>query len=166
MLVQSLFVQHLPALRGFVLSLVSNFSLVDDIVQETFLVVTSKAHEFQPGSNFRAWVWTIARFKTLQLLEKSPPVGGHFKPEVIAELCAHETSQHWPAEEHLRLLAECIQQLAPRAREAVELRYQQSHRPEEIARQIGWTVEAVHVALSRARVTLRDCVTRRLAASP
>jgi len=164
-LVQSLFVQHLPALRGFVLSLVSNFSLVDDIVQETFLVVTSKAREFEPGSNFRAWVWTIARFKTLQLLEKSQSVGEHLKPEVIAGLCAHETSQHWPAEEHLQLLAECIKQLTPRAREAVELRYQQSHRPAEIARRIGWTVEAVHVALSRARVTLRDCVTRRLAAS-
>ena len=58
--VQSLFLQHLPALRGFVLSLVSDFSLVDDVVQETFVTVTAKAASYQRGTNFRAWVWTIA----------------------------------------------------------------------------------------------------------
>jgi len=44
------------------------------------------------------------------------------------------------------------------------LRDQQAHRPPEIARIMGWTVEAVHVALSRARVFLRGCVTRRMGA--
>src|SRR5215210_1323902 len=72
-LVQSLFVQHLPALRGFVLSLISDFSLVDDVVQETFLVVTAKAASFQRGTNFRAWAWTIARYKVLQTLKRTPP---------------------------------------------------------------------------------------------
>ena len=52
-LVQGLFVQHLPALRGFVTSLVSEFSLVDDIVQETFITVTRKAADFTAGSNPR-----------------------------------------------------------------------------------------------------------------
>jgi Sigma-70 region 2 len=51
-LVQGLFVQHLPALRGFVLSLVSDFSLVDDVVQEAFLTVTAKAANFERGTNF------------------------------------------------------------------------------------------------------------------
>ena len=72
--VQGLFVQHIPALRGFVLSLVSDFSLVDDIIQETFLTVTKKADDFERGTNFRAWVWTIARFRTLQLIQKQKPI--------------------------------------------------------------------------------------------
>ena len=58
-----------------------------------------------------------------------------------------------------------MESLAPKAREAVELRYQQSHRPPEIASRLGWTVESVHVALSRARVFLRDCVTQRMTAA-
>jgi RNA polymerase sigma-70 factor (ECF subfamily) len=162
-LVQGLFVQNLPALRGFVVSLVSDFNLVDDIVQETFLVVTAKAGEFRRGSNFRAWVWTIARFKTLQILEKRTRPEDRFPADVIEALCAHESAEHGPAEEQIRRLNDCIQELAPRAREAVGLRYQQAHRPPEIARRMGWTVDAVHVALSRARVFLRDCVTRRMA---
>jgi RNA polymerase sigma-70 factor (ECF subfamily) len=161
-LVQGLFVQNLPALRGFVLSLVSDFSLVDDIVQETFLVVTAKAGEFRRGSNFRAWAWTIARFKTLQILDKCSKPEDRFPSDVIEALCAHEAAEHWPGEEQIRCLNDCIQELAPRAREAVGLRYQQAHRPPEIARRMGWTVDAVHVALARARVFLRECVTRRM----
>lgn len=160
-LVQGLFVQHLPALRGFVVSLVSDYSLVDDVVQETFLVVTAKAGEFRRGSNFRAWAWTIARFKVLQALQKIPKAEQRLSDEVIESLCATEAAEEWPAEDQLRHLAECVGQLAPKARQAVELRYQQAHKPPEIARRMGWTVDAVHVALSRARVVLRDCVQRR-----
>jgi len=164
-LVQGLFVQHLPALRGFVLSLVSNFSLVDDIVQETFLVITAKAGSFERGTNFRAWAWTIARYKTLQILEKSTPVAERFAPEVLEALAAQSTAETWFSDEQLQHLAKCMEALAPKAREAVQLRYQQAHRPPEIASRLGWTVESVHVALSRARVFLRDCVNHRMAAA-
>ena len=162
--VQGLFVQNLPALRGFVLSLVNNFNLVDDVVQETFLTVTQKAHQFERGTNFRAWAWTIARFKTLQMLEKNSAVEERFVPDVIEALCAHESATHWFDEDILRHLAGCIQSLAPKARQSIELRYSRAHRPPEVARIMGWTVEAVNVALARARVALRECVSRRLAA--
>jgi RNA polymerase sigma-70 factor (ECF subfamily) len=162
-LVQGLFLQHLPALRGFVQSFVRDWALVDDVVQETFLTVNSKAADFQRGTNFRSWVWTIARFKALQLLERKPVTGQTFAPEVIEALCAQEESEHWPLEEHIEHLGTCLAALAPKARLAVELRYQQAHRPPEIARRMGWSVDAVHVALSRARVFLRGCIERRLA---
>jgi DNA-directed RNA polymerase specialized sigma24 family protein len=42
-LVQSLFVQNMMAVRGFVIALMPNFSRVDDVMQETFLTVTAKA---------------------------------------------------------------------------------------------------------------------------
>ena len=163
-LVQQQFVQHLPALRGFVVSLVADFSLVDDVVQETFLTVTEKAANFQPGTNFRAWVWTIARFKVLQLLSNRGPAGGHLSTEAVEALCAHAGAEDWLEEAQLRFLSACIGELAPRAREAVELRYRHAQRPPEIAKRMGWTIDAVHVALSRARVALRDCVTKRMAA--
>jgi len=164
-LVQSLFVQHLPALRGFVLSLVSDFSLVDDIVQETFLIITAKAATFQRGTNFRAWAWTIARYKVLQTLEKNAPVPERFTQDVIEALASHQDAETWYSDEQLVHLAKCMEGLAPKAREAVELRYKQAHRPPEIASRLGWTVESVHVALSRARVFLRDCVSQRIAAA-
>jgi len=162
--VQGLFVQHIPALRGFVLSLVNNFGLVDDVVQETFITVTKKAFDFERGTNFRAWAWTIARFKALQLIEKQGTANEQFAPEVIEALCAHPAAQNWPQEEMLEKLTDCIGELAPRARQAIELRYLQAFRPPEVARVMNWTVDAVHVVLARARVVLRECVTGRTAA--
>ena len=157
--IQSLYVQHLPALRGFVLSLVSDFALVDDVVQETFLTVTKKADDFQLGSNFRAWVWTIARFKVLQMLEKARHAADRLSPVVIETLCAHEDAENdWETEQQLGHLKHCIEHLAPKAKQAVTLRYEQAQKPPEIARLMGWTVDAVNVSLSRVRVALRKCV--------
>jgi RNA polymerase sigma-70 factor (ECF subfamily) len=68
-----------------------------------------------------------------------------------------------PNEARMEHLAICMEKLAPQARRAIELRYQQSHNPPEIARVMGWTTGAVKVALSRARVVLRECVERQLA---
>jgi RNA polymerase sigma-70 factor (ECF subfamily) len=68
-----------------------------------------------------------------------------------------------PNEARIQHLADCMGKLAPQARRAIELRYQQSHNPSEIARVMGWTTGAVKVALSRARLVLRECVERQLA---
>ena len=161
-LVQGLFVQHLPALRGFVLSLVGGFDLVDDVIQETFLTINAKAATFERGTNFRAWACTIARFKVLQALDARATPNQSLSPDVLESLCADKETEMDGNEEQLRWLAGCLDELAPQARRSVELRYQQAHRPPEIARLMGWSVEAVHVALSRARVFLRDCVTRKM----
>lgn len=162
--VQKLFVSHLPALRGFVTSLVSDFSLADDIVQETFLTITSKADTFEPGTNFKAWAWSVARIKTLEAIRKAGREK-HFAAEVIESLCAHDQAYDWPEfERMLNHIGVCVEQLAPKAQAIIELRYKQGHRAVEVARQMGWTVNAIHVALSRARRAIRDCVQRRLMA--
>jgi RNA polymerase sigma-70 factor (ECF subfamily) len=157
--VQGMYVQSLPALRSFVLSLVPDSALADDVVQETFLTVTQKADHFQRGTNFRAWAWTIARFKVLQMLERRKKRADRFSPEVIEALCAdEEAAGDWGLEQQLEHLNKCVEHLAPRTRQAVTLRYELAHRPPEIARLMGWTVDAVNVALSRARNALRKCV--------
>ena len=68
----------------------------------------------------------------------------------------------WAGEERLDALTGCIGELAPKAREIVQLRYQREHSPTEIARLVDRTVNSVNVALSKARVALRECMERRL----
>lgn len=81
-LVQGLFIQNLLALRG-------GFDLVDDIVQETFMTVTAKASDFQSGTNFRAWLFAIAKFKVLQAVSsKAKSDAGQLSPDVAEALCA------------------------------------------------------------------------------
>lgn len=163
--VQMLFVQHASPLRGFIVALSPDFSRVDDILQETFLVITRKAADFEPGTNFLGWACTIARFKVIEAGRKAASGPQPLSPEVIESLCACAPEPE-ADDDRLRLLAECLQQLAPQARRAMELRYQQAHKPAEIARILHWTPGSVYVALSRARDVLRACVQSKLGQQP
>lgn len=50
-----------PELRAFALSLSRNPSVADDLVQETVLKAWAKLDSFEPGTNMRAWLFTILR---------------------------------------------------------------------------------------------------------
>jgi RNA polymerase sigma-70 factor, ECF subfamily len=54
-------VDHLPHLRAFALLLARERALADDLVQEAVVRALSHAHQFQPGTNFKAWISTILR---------------------------------------------------------------------------------------------------------
>lgn len=54
-------VTHLPAMRAFALSLARNGATADDLVQEAILKAWSNFESFEPGSNMRAWLFTILR---------------------------------------------------------------------------------------------------------
>lgn len=54
-------VQHLPALRGYAMNLTRNRALADDMMQETLVKAWSNIAKFQPGTNMRAWLFTILR---------------------------------------------------------------------------------------------------------
>jgi RNA polymerase sigma-70 factor (ECF subfamily) len=166
-LVQALFVKHASLIKGFVLALLPDFSLVDDVLHEVFLVVVEKANTFQEGTSFLAWTRAIARLKVLEACRARKDCGLTLSEEVIASLCAAAPPERFGdlSESRLQALDQCLEQLAPRARTIVDLRYRQAHAPAEIADRMDWTTEAVHVALSKARTMLRDCVRRRLAAT-
>ena len=163
--VQMLFIQHTSQLRGFVLALMPDFSRVDDVLQETFLTISKKAASFEPGSNFLGWACTIARFKVLEACRKAAAGAQPLAPEVIESLCACAPEVE-TEDARIKLLADCLRQLAPQARRAIELRYQQAHKPAEIAKILGWTPNAIYVALSRAREILRTCVESKLRTEP
>jgi RNA polymerase sigma-70 factor (ECF subfamily) len=54
-------VDHLPALRAFAMSLSRNSATADDIVQDTIVKAWSNIDKFEPGTNLRAWLFTILR---------------------------------------------------------------------------------------------------------
>ena len=50
-----------PALRAFAWSLSHNGSDADDLVQDTLIKAWSNRDKFEPGTNLRAWLFTILR---------------------------------------------------------------------------------------------------------
>jgi RNA polymerase sigma-70 factor (ECF subfamily) len=53
--------EHLGALRAFAISLTRNVAAADDLVQDTIVKAWTNLDKFQPGSNLRAWLFTILR---------------------------------------------------------------------------------------------------------
>lgn len=155
--VQQLFVQYQSQLKAFALVLSPNFVQADDLMQETFLTITAKAQEFDLESNFLAWSRTILRFKVLEARRAA----GLKTVDYLDSLVASCPDQ-WASEERLHKLTECIQNLAPKAREIILLRYQREHTPSQIAEILSRTVNSVNVALSKARQALRDCLDQQL----
>ncbi len=159
--VQGLFVQYLPVVRATILSRIPNPQWADDIVQETFLTVRKKAADYRPGTNFPAWVCRIACFKVKEALRGK--LRRRFEPlsdEAMDALTAAEPSRSDPAE-RLRLFEQCMEKLAPKARQVMELRYWGEHLPEEISLRMGWSLGAVRVAISKARALLQECVEKK-----
>jgi RNA polymerase sigma-70 factor (ECF subfamily) len=54
-------IEHLSDLRAFARSLAGNSHQADDLVQSAILRALSAAQTFTPGSNFKAWSFTILR---------------------------------------------------------------------------------------------------------
>ena len=54
-------IEQLPHLRAFAVLLTHDRNLADDLVQEAAVRALSHADQFQPGTNFKAWITTILR---------------------------------------------------------------------------------------------------------
>lgn len=161
--VQQLFVRHQPALRSFAIALTGDFAVAEDVVQETFLTITAKAADFEPGTNFVAWACAIARLKVLE----NRRAARRFSPavvEVLADAIPADELASDLGHERLPLLLACLEQLPPKAQELVRLRYFLEQGPTAIAASLGRSVAGVNAALLKARESLRMCIERRLAA--
>src|ERR1700746_2541459 len=67
---QVLFARHHVRVYRFVLRLVRNQTLAEDLISEVFLDVWRQAGKFEARSTVSTWLLAIARFKALSSLRK------------------------------------------------------------------------------------------------
>ncbi|MTH79183.1 sigma-70 family RNA polymerase sigma factor [Paracoccus aestuariivivens] len=87
-------VEQIPALRAYSRCLCRSFSEAEDLVQETLLRAIEYADSFQPGTNLRAWLFTIMRNRFLTNCRKSARelTGG---VDCVADQPRVEAGQEW-----------------------------------------------------------------------
>lgn len=160
-LVQRLFVQHSSAIRGFLLAMTPDVHLVEDLLHNVFLTATDKAEEFEEGTNFLAWTRAIAKILLLRAIRDSSRAPNALSSNVI-ELLIEDAPDFDLGDQRIVALVDCIDELAPKSRLAIGLRYHDLLKPAQIAARMSLKPESVSVMLSRARKTLRECIQRRL----
>lgn len=158
--VQQLFVQHRESLLAYVCSIEPNFSDAQDILQEVFLTLSRKAHAWTDGTNFLAWACTVSRYETLNFQRTRSRRTARLNEDVMELLYSGEIPTELRLQEYTSALQDCMDRLAPTARELILRRYHRNQSPAEIAAEMGWKPNAVSVALTRARHFLRECAGR------
>lgn len=152
--------KHRSGLFAFILSLVRDFSLAEEVMQEVAVVVCAQWDDFRPGTNFGAWARQIARNKIYNM-NRAAGREMALSPEAIE---AVERAEQAEADSGwTEALKTCLEEATGRVRAMIALRYREGFSGAQIARQLDTTVTAVHMALSRARAALATCVRTRLA---
>jgi len=158
-----LFVRHEAGLRAFVRSLLPTWADVEEVIQETCLVLWRKFGGYEPGSHFLRWACTIARFEVLKYRRKLSRERHVFNDELImllAEEAIEETDQR---ELERQALSDCLQKLSPRQQELVRGCYGGEQTIKEAAEALGRSATSVYKAINRIRLALLECVQRALA---
>lgn len=160
------FVQQLtayqPQLRALVEMLLGDHSVVNDVLQETNLLLWRKADEFVAGTDFGAWAGSVARFKVLSYLRDS----GRDRLVIDAEL-AERLSEHTDRilgnfDARQDALRQCLDKLTPQQQRLIRERYYRDQSIAEMAASMDRSPASVLMALSRIRQLLFDCIRERL----
>jgi RNA polymerase sigma-70 factor (ECF subfamily) len=159
-----LFARHEAGLRGFVRSLLPTWADVDEVIQETCLVLWRKFDTYEPGSHFPRWACTIARFEVLKYRRKLSRERHVFNDALLEVLATEAIQEAEQREQERRALAECIQKLPPRQRDLVRGCYASEQTIREVAEEQGRSATSVYKALNRIRQVLLECIQRTVAA--
>jgi len=155
---------QIPPLRRYARALLRDASRADDLIQDTLLRALAKQHLWQPGTNLRAWLFTLMHNLHVNLVRQSLREGAMVDVEdVSADLVATTDPT---ASRQLREIEEAIAQLPIEQRQVLLLIGLEGIRYDEAAVILGVPVGTVRSRLSRARESLRKLSGRDEEGSP
>lgn len=158
-----LLTSHQSALRAVILSLMPGQPGVSDVIQEVNLTLWEKMHQFEPGSNFRAWAFSIARYKVMEHRRKLKKDHALVFDDTLSHQLAETTSCSPDESERLHeALENCLNRLRPKEIELLKQRYAHSGSLKDYAETSNQSAGALRVTLYRLRIALRRCMVRRL----
>jgi RNA polymerase sigma-70 factor, ECF subfamily len=157
-----LFAKNQRTVLLYLTSLLPTQTDVDDVFQETSLVLWREFSGFQVGTNFGAWACTIAFNQVRAWRSRQKRETLVFSDAFLQSISDEMVNNGDHLEERLKALEACIDFLPAHHRELVRHRYDDGNSIDSIAQQAQRTPDAVYRMLSRIRETLHDCVTKRL----
>ena len=132
---------------------------MDDVLQETNLVLWRKREEYDASRPFASWACRIAHLQALSFLKsrgRKPHIS--LSEELIEDLAKRAEMQLNQIDERANELRRCVAKLPPHQRSILQSRYQHNVSVNELAEQLGRQPQAVAMTLYRLRKTLKQCV--------
>ena len=146
-------VEHIGALRAFALSLCRNAATADDLVQDSLVKAWTNIEKFEPGSNMRAWLFTILR-NTYYSLHRKRKREVEDVDGVYADTLAQKPDHDGRLA--MRDFNEAFDQLTDEQREALVLVGAGGFSYEEAAETCGVAVGTIKSRVNRGRARLAE----------
>lgn len=163
--------RHSPQLYRYLLRLVNDGALAEDLLQDTWLRVVERLDSYDARWAFPAWLFSIARHRAIDALrqqarearglgwraEAAEDEEGH-RQEPLERLAAQAPSplEEVAATELERRVADVFAGLPLHYREVLTLRFHQELRLEEIATLLKIPLSTVKTRLQRGLILLRQ----------
>ncbi|MFC3568045.1 sigma-70 family RNA polymerase sigma factor [Paracoccus sp. TOH] len=143
---------HIPALRAYARALCRSVPDAEDLVQETLLRAIENAHRYRPGTNMRAWLFTIMRNRFFTNCQKAA------RERTGAADCASALPQVRPDQEwHIRAseMRSALIEMPRHYREAIILVGALGETYLDAARILDCDIGTIKSRVNRARAMLR-----------
>ncbi len=153
---QTLYQRHKVRVYRFVLRLVADAALAEDIVSEVFLEVWRRAEGFKSKSRVSTWLLGIARFKALSALRgRSHERIDDREATAIADP-ADDAETVADRQGRSAIVAECLSRLSAIHREVLDLVYYHEKSVDEVAAIVGAPASTVKTRMFYARKRMEN----------
>lgn len=159
---------HQQGLRAWIAAHCPVGGDADDVAQRTFVAAITRLGEFQIGTSFAAWLFTIARYQLLTestRLRRLADYHSRLAPDLLArELERRSQAPDDSTQQRLHHLRHCLSALGEAARRLLEWRYADVIPLQEMAARTGRSEGALKKQLWQLRQKLQQCIEGKLAA--
>jgi RNA polymerase sigma factor (sigma-70 family) len=151
---ETLYRAYQPRLKRFISGMARQTALVEEVLDDTMMVVWRKAYTYNREAKVSTWIFAIAYRQTLQALRRGGDMveygqeqhAGSNTPGPDVELQQHELHQH---------LGNALAGLSAEQRAVIELTYYLGYACREIAQIMGCPVDTVKTRMFYARRKLK-----------
>ncbi len=151
----------LPVLRSYVVARSLPGIDVDEIIQRVFVETYKRIGEYRSGTQFRAWLITIARYQLLMeatRLRRQADYHSRFVPVAIARQMEQRLADDDSEDQRLPYLRECLDEIQGTSRELIRHRYEADLSMNDIAAITQRTNGAIRKQLCLIRKRLHECI--------
>ena len=151
-----LYSRHNVRVYRFVLRMVRDATMAEDLVSQVFLDVWRTARQFEGRSQVSTWLLSIARFKALTAMRQRKHED--IDQEDVLEIAdgADTPEASLDRSNTSAILRACVAKLSPAHREIVNLVYYHEKSVEEVASLIGIPASTVKTRMFYARKQLAE----------
>ena len=153
---QVLFARHQVRVYRFVLRLVGNQAVAEDLISEVFLDVWRQADRFEGRSAVSTWLLAIARFKALSLMRRKPDEELDEETAGAIEDRSDDPEVSVQKKDKSVALRKCLAVLSPEHREVIDLVYYHEKTVQEVAEIVGIPEATVKTRMFYARKRLSE----------